>query len=211
MSSFESALKWYKEQVSAGKPFSIIQSSTPEFRDGTFTVNRIFQSDPLLLGYFDQRLKLTIDEGLERAASKVAKLHEAVVVRVTPDLHFLREGKLVAVLRSNGFAAADRMLFEDIARELYGIGGSPMRDQPVKDRWSDSLANLLGNKEFVDTLFFVILFLLLPTTMAAYTLVITPSLYVPDLARFGVVFLMLTAAIYIGRLYVRENLKRGKT
>lgn len=211
MSSFEKALEWVRTQLSSGKTLAEIQSSFPEFKDGTLTINRVLQLDPPLLGYFDSnKLKLNIDEETIRVVSKVGKIHGLEVVSVPPDVHLLREGKLVAIVRSNGFAATERVLFEDLAKDVYGIGGAPAKGATIKDRWLDSLATLLGDKNFVDTLFFVIFFLLLPTTLATIVLLMTPSLIVPDLIRFGVALLMLAGTLYITRLYVRENLKQAK-
>ena len=206
--AFTKAAEWVKKETTAGKHLALLQSSMPEFRDGPFTVNRLVSVDPLLLGYFDSKLKLNIDGDLVRTVAKVGKWHGVEAVTAPPDVHLVKGDSVVAVIRQDGFASSDPKLFEDIAKEIYGIGGRPTRGVGVKDRWLDSIALLVSDRRLFETVFFAILFILLPPTLAAYSLAITASLVVPDFIRFGVVVLILISALYIARLYIRENLRQ---
>lgn len=206
--AFTKAAEWVKREAAAGKTLALLQSSMPEFRDGSLTVNRLLSLEPLLLGYFDSKLRIDIDPDIVRVVSKVGKWHGLEAVTVPPDVHLVREERVVAVVRSDGFASSDPKVFEDVAREVYGIGGPPTRGIGVKDRWLDSAARLVGDRRLFEAVFFVILFILLPPTLAAYSLATTPSLLVPDYVRLGVVVLIILSALYIARLYIRENLKQ---
>ncbi len=206
--AFQKAVEWVRQQSKEGKRIADIQASFPTFKDSNLTINRVLSNNPLLLGYFDEKLKLKINERVIRAATLVAKLRGLDVFVSPPEIRIVRDGMLHGLLREDGFAACDPNLFRDIAVKIYGIGGSPDHEVPVKDSWLDSLARLLSDRGFVETVFFAALVILLPPTLAAISLLITPSRFVPDPVRLGISIIILLAALYLARLYIRENLRQ---
>jgi hypothetical protein len=206
--AFQKAAEWVLKQSREGKSLADIQASFPVFKDSNITINRVLSNNPLLLGYFDEKLKLKINDRVIRAAALVAKLRGFDVFTSPPEIRIVKDGVLHGLLREDGFAASDPLLFRDIAVKVYGIGGSPELEVPVKDSWLDSLARLLSERGFVETVFFAALVILLPPTLAALSLLITPSRFVPDPLRLGISIVILLAALYLARLYIRENLRQ---
>lgn len=208
--AFQRALDWVLERVKEGKDLAYIQASFPLFRDGGLTINRVVSIDPVLLGYFDEKLKLKISDDVVRAASLVAKLRGFNVFVSPPEIRIVKNGVIRGVLREDGFAAGDAPLFREIAVKVYGVGGAAVKGVPVRDSWLDSLARLLSDRGFVETIFFIALLILLPPTLAALSLLMTPSRLVPDPLRIGVAAAILFVSFYLGRLYVREQLRQRR-
>lgn len=205
--AFKRAFDWALQQEKRGLGLAAVQSAFPVFRDGNITVNRVLSIEPLLLGYFDEKLGLKISDKVVRAVHRVAKLRGLDVVVAPPEIRIVKNGVLCGLVRENGFAAGDAQLFNDLALKVYGVGGSPDLEVDVKDSWLDSLAGLLSDKNFVETVFFLVLAVLLPPTLAAISLIITPSRFIPDPIRIGAVIAIFLSAFYIARLYIRENLR----
>ncbi|MCS7145497.1 MAG: hypothetical protein RMJ28_03220 [Nitrososphaerota archaeon] len=206
--TFQRALDWVLQRVKEGKDLAYIQASFPVFRDGGLTINRVVSVDPVLLGYFDEKLKLKINENVVRSASLVAKLRGFDLFASPPEIRIVKDGVIRGVLREDGFAASDALLFREIATKVYGLGGAAIMEMPVKDSWPNSLARLLSDRGFVETIFFIALLILLPPTLAALSLLVTPSRFVPDPLRIGVAAAILFVSFYLGRLYVREQLRQ---
>ncbi|MEM1923130.1 MAG: hypothetical protein QXW60_00950 [Nitrososphaerota archaeon] len=205
--AFQKARSWVQQRLSEGKGLAVIQSSFPLFREGNITINRVLSADPPLLGYFDDKLALKVSDGVVRAVHRVAKLRGLDVVFVPPEVRIVKDGVLYGLVREDGFAASDAGLFNDLAVKIYGLGGSPDLEVDVRDSWLNSLARLLSDKNFVETFFLVILAILIPPTLAAISLIITPSRFIPDPIRYVAVVAIFLVAFYVARLYVRENLK----
>jgi len=206
--AFKKASEWVLQQTREGKDLASIQASFPVFRDGNITINRVIFNNPPLLGFFDEKIKLKISDKVIRAATQIAKLHGFDVFSSPPEVRIVKDGVLHALLREDGFAASEPLLFRDISAKIYGVGGSIDHEVPVKDSWLDSLARLLSYRGFVETVFFIALIVLLPPTLASLSLLLTPSRVVPDPLRLGVVFAILVAALYLARLYIRENIRQ---
>ncbi|GBC70494.1 hypothetical protein HRbin02_00262 [Candidatus Calditenuaceae archaeon HR02] len=204
--AFQKAVEWVLQQSRDGKSLAEIQASFPVFKDSNITINRVVSNSPPLLGYFEEKLKLKINDRVIRAAILVAKLRGFDVFVSPPEIRIVRDGVLHGLLREDGFAASDPLLFRDIAVRVYGIGGPPDHEVSVRDSWLDSLARLLSDRGFVETVFFAALVILLPPTLAALSLLITPSRFVPDPVRLVISITILLAALYLARLYFRENL-----
>jgi len=206
--AFRRGQEWVLQQLREGRDPAYIQASFPGFRDSALTVNRVISVDPLLIGYFDDKFKLGLSDKVFRAATLVAKMRGLSAFASPPEIRLVRDGVVHGLIRENGFAAADPGLFSDIASMVYGLGGGTPVEVAVKDSWIDSLARLISDRRLVETVFFVILVALLPPTLAAISLIITPSLFVPDIARVAVAIGILLTALYLARLYVSENLRQ---
>jgi hypothetical protein len=209
--AFSRAEEWVKQQLNHGMDLASIQAGFPGFKVGAISVNRVISVDPLLLGYFDEKLTLKITEDVIRAVWRVAKLHGLNVYTASQEIRIVKDGILYGLVRQNGFAAGKPALFADLASMVFGIGGEPLARVPVKDSWLGSLATLISDRKVVETLFTVILVILLPTTLAAASLLITPSIFLPDIGRVAAVLLLLLATIYIAKLYIAENIRTKQT
>jgi len=77
-------------------------------------------------------------------------------------------------------------------------------DAPVKDSWLDSITQLVS-KYGVDLIFMALFFFLLPTTLAAISLITTPSLWFPYPVNVAVTVALLLVSVYVFRKYIAEN------
>jgi hypothetical protein len=74
----------------------------------------------------------------------------------------------------------------------------------VKDSWLDSITQLVS-KYGVDLIFMALLFFLLPTTLAAISLITTPSLWFPYPVNVAITVALLLVSVYVFRKYIAEN------
>ncbi len=199
-SAFEKAVDWVKQQAAAGKPLPTIQKEMPEFRDERFTVNRVALLDPVMVGYADPKASVKITDGLVRAVSRVAKMHGFEAVQTSTGVIVRSGERNVAFVTQEGVFSSDRKLFEDL---IDALRTQPV-DAPVKDSWLDSITQLVS-KYGVDLVFMALLFFLLPTTLAAISLIATPSLWFPYPLNVAVTVFLLLVSIYVFRKYLAEN------
>lgn len=198
------------QQIRQGKDIAQIQAAFPIFSESGLTVNRVLSVNPLLLGYFDEKMRLNINDRFVRAVSLIAKLRGLNVYVSPPEVRIVKDGTVYGVLREDGFAAGDALLFQEIALKVYGLGGSATIEAPVKDSWLNSLSRLLSDRELVKTVSLIILVALLPLILTALSLLVMPSHLVPDPIRIGAAIAVLLVASYVARLYIRENLTRRR-
>ena len=199
-SAFERAVDWVRQQAAAGKPLPAIQKEMPEFKDERFTVNRVALLDPVTVGYSDPRAAVKITDGLVRAVSRVAKMHGFEAVQTSNGVIVRSGERNVAFVTEEGVFSSDRKLFEDLVDALRT---QPV-DAPVKDSWLDSVTQLVS-RYGVDLVFMALLFFLLPTTLAAISLITTPSLWFPYPLNVAVTAALLLVSVYVFRKYIAEN------
>ncbi len=199
-SAFERAVEWVRQQATAGKLLPVIQKEMPEFKDERFTVNRVVLLDPVTVGYADPKAALKITDGLVRAVSRVAKMHGFEAVQTSTGIIVRSGERNVAFVTQEGVFSSDRKLFEDL---IDALRTQPV-DAPVKDSWLDSITQLVS-KYGVDLIFMALLFFLLPTTLAAISLITTPSLWFPYPVNVAVTVALLLVSVYVFRKYIAEN------
>lgn len=212
---FEKALQHVEEQKKKKAPLSVIQEKFPEFKDGDFVINRVYDVDPPMIGLLSQRNLLAFDEKTLEKLRKFVAGKGFLDVRSGQTIYLQKDGKNVGLLRENSFAATDQWVFEDLAREIYGIGGPP---QPRILTFVETLlAEILAPD--VKLMFGALaLFALSPITLTAVTLLIAilpdlPQILVGNLGvtfSLAIVALSFLLSIYITAVYVREQIARAK-
>lgn len=198
--AFEKAVDWVRSQLSQGSPPTAIMKDAPTFRDERFTVNRVASVDPIVVGYSDPKLGIKISDATIRAVTRVAKMHGFEAVP-TSNMIIIRSGERnVAFVSPDGVYSSDGKLFADLVMTLQT---QPV-DAPVKDSWLDSVAQLVSSRLY-DLFFVALLFFLLPTTLAAISLITTPSLWFPFPVNVAVTVLLLLVSVYVIKRYLKEN------
>jgi len=134
---FEKALKMLEEIGAEELRGKIISHSLPELREGDYIVNLFVDSSPPLLGMRSEKLKLELTPASIRHIMRFANIRGLNFHRVGTDVYLLREDAVVAWIRDGMYAASEAKLFEEIGREIYGLGeGRRLRfDKPVS--WLD--------------------------------------------------------------------------
>lgn len=130
---FRKAYEYVKNQLSSNpskKPLLMLEF--PEFREGDHVVNFYIESNPPLLGRrFEEKILQFSPENV-RHVIRVGSLHGYTVHRVGEEFYYLRDGVTVAVVGTDHYAASEPKLFEEISREIYGIGSRTIEvDRPV--------------------------------------------------------------------------------
>lgn len=197
--AFKEALKWVEAMKAANMPYVIIQDRLPEFKQGDFVVNRAYELDPPLLGMLAPKQLIHFDKPTLNRIRSFARERGLKVVPSGLNVYLKdREGRTVGWLRLNYWGATSPELFEEIGREIYGIGTKeapklvPPKPLPVIIR-----DLVLG------PLFVIAFFLLFPLTMIAYSLFLTDF---PNPLFIGVGVALMVLAFYMFALYVKENL-----
>lgn len=112
---------------------TLLSLEFPEFREGEYVVNLFIDSNPPLLGRRFENKILELSPQNIRHIIRVGSLHGYIVHRVGEEFYYLRDGTTVAIIGRDYYAASEPELFEEISREIYGIGSKRMIevDKPV--------------------------------------------------------------------------------
>ncbi|MCS7117731.1 MAG: hypothetical protein NZ957_02975 [Thaumarchaeota archaeon] len=198
--AFEKAVEWVRSQVAQGTPLSTVMKDVPTFKDEKFTVNRVASVDPLIVGYSDPKLNIKINDATIRAVTRVAKMHGLDAIPTTNMILIKSGERNVAFVSPDGVYSSDGRVFTDL---MVTIQTQPV-DAPLKDSWLDSITQLVSSKLY-DLVFTALLFFLLPTTLAAISLITTPSLWFPYPLNIVVTVLLFLISVYVIKKYLREN------
>ncbi|MCF8885518.1 MAG: hypothetical protein QXK95_05625 [Nitrososphaerota archaeon] len=137
---FEKALEYVKNEISSNKSKkTLLQIEFPEFRDGDFIVNLYIDGDPPLLGRVLDRDIIEFTPKIVRHIFRFGLLHGCTIHRIGQEFYYVRDGKIVAVIGRRHYAASEPKLFEEISREIYGIGGERIIDIDKPLGWSKAL------------------------------------------------------------------------
>ena len=123
---FRRALK-ILEEGREGLAAKLVSGKMPELSDGRFHVNVFVDSEPPMLGMRSPDLKLELSPPNLRHIMRLANIHGLIVHRVGKEFYFLRDDRPVAWIRDGMFAASEPELFEEIGREIYGLGERRLR------------------------------------------------------------------------------------
>jgi len=131
---FKKAYEYVKNELSSNplkKPQLILEF--PEFREGDHIINLYIDSNPPLLGRRFEKKILELSPQNVRHIIKIGTLHGYTVHRVGEEFYYLRDGVTTAVIGRDYYAASEPQLFEEISREIFGIGSKRMIevDKPV--------------------------------------------------------------------------------
>ena len=204
--AFIKALNHVRDQKSKGVADAVIQSKMPEFRDGAFTVNLYIPGHPALLGMSGKNVQLSVNRDTLRLIEKFGKRRGLTMEVVGDDVFLLdKEGMRVAWLRANSFATASARLFEEVGRTLYNISPTLQSQLELADGWQASIARILADTELLVKIIVAIFFILSPTLWVGISLFLTESIFFPRWALVIPGVLAVLAAIYLIRLYLREN------
>lgn len=131
--AFRKALDYLKNEAENPAKRAMLQLRFPEFRDRGYVVNFFVDSDPPLLGMRFDEPRLQLTPKLLRHVTRIGLLHGFTVHRVGEEIYYLRDGKVMAMLSKQAYATADPKLFEEVGREVYGVGGEKRieDDKPV--------------------------------------------------------------------------------
>lgn len=134
---FEKALNMLKELGVEELRRRIISESLPELRKDDYLVNLFIDSTPPLIGMRSEKLKLELTPSSIRHIMRFANLRGLSFHRVGADIYLLRDDDVVAWIRDGMYAASEAKLFEEIGRDIFGLGeGRRLRfDKPVS--WLD--------------------------------------------------------------------------
>ncbi len=131
---FRKAYNYVKNELSSNAVKKMLLSlEFPEFREGEYVVNLFIDSNPLLLGRRFESKILELSPQNIRHIIRVGTLHGCTVHRVGEEFYYLRDDTTVAIIGRDYYAASEPELFEEISREIYGIGSRRMIevDKPV--------------------------------------------------------------------------------
>ncbi len=124
---FRRALRILDEEGREELTARLASGEIPELSDGRFKINVFVDSDPPMLGMRSPDLKFELTPSNLRHVMRLANIHGLTAHRVGKDIYFLREGRAVAWIRDGMFAASEPELFEEIGREVYGLGERRLR------------------------------------------------------------------------------------
>ncbi len=112
---------------------TLLSLEFPEFREGEYVVNLFIDSNPPLLGRRFENKILELSPQNIRHIIRVGSLHGYIVHRVGEEFYYLRDDTTVAIIGRDYYATSEPELFEEISREIYGIGSRGMIevDKPV--------------------------------------------------------------------------------
>ncbi|MFH1327916.1 MAG: hypothetical protein ABIH76_03585 [Candidatus Bathyarchaeota archaeon] len=121
-----------KRKKEAQAPY-LIQLEFPEFKQGRFTVNRVYQFQPLIIGmYSADRGMISFNKDTCLQISAFAKNRGLKLTFKGLDAFLEDRGEMVAWLRENFFGSSNQELFEHIGLEIYGLS---TEDKPRKDKY----------------------------------------------------------------------------
>ena len=134
---FKKALKLLEELGAEELRKKSLTGGFPELREGEYIVNFVLDSRPPLLGMRDEKLRFEFTPSNIRHVMRFANMRGLTFHRVGADIYLMRGEEVVAWIRDGAFAASEPRLFEEIGREVFGLGGGRrMRfDKPVS--WLD--------------------------------------------------------------------------
>jgi len=124
-SVFRKALEYLEKASDNPRKLPSLILDFPEIREGDYIINLYLGSNPPLLGTKFPEPKIDFSPPVLRQIMRIGFLHGLSVHRVGEDIYYLREGEVVAVLRRDLYAASEPSLYEEIGREIYGLGGRP--------------------------------------------------------------------------------------
>ncbi|MEN2974798.1 MAG: hypothetical protein ABDH32_04370 [Candidatus Caldarchaeales archaeon] len=129
---FRRALKYVKDEISSSESGkALLEIEFPEFSEGEFVINFYVDSNPLLLGRKFPESKIDLSPDNIRHIIRIGHLHGCVVNRVGEEFYYQRDGEVVAIIGKRFYAASEPNLFEEISREIYGLGRRIELDRPV--------------------------------------------------------------------------------
>ncbi|MEM1966200.1 MAG: hypothetical protein QXH12_08830 [Candidatus Caldarchaeum sp.] len=204
--AFVKAYKHVREQLEKNTPETVIQEKMPEFRDGVFVVNRYVPSDPPMLGMALKNPGVQITRETIVRVERFAKRRGLLMQTEGENIYLVsKDGVKRAWLRPDFFAATTPPLFEAIGKVFYNLSPDLVSQLELSDGWASSIARLLANKLLLTKAVVALFFLFSPALWVAVSLFLTESLFYPRwvLVASGVV--ALAAALYLIRLYLREN------
>ncbi|MEM4352701.1 MAG: hypothetical protein QXV68_03685 [Candidatus Caldarchaeum sp.] len=204
--AFVKAYKHVEEQLGKNTPEALIQEKMPEFRDGVFVVNKYIPSDPPLLGMAFKNPVLQLNKEVIERVEKFAK-RRGLLMMVEGDNVYLstKEGVRKAWLRPDFFAATNPQLFESVGKVFYNLSPDLVAQLEFSDGLSSSIARLLADKMMITKAVVALFFLLSPALWVAISMFLTESLFYPRWSMLALGVLGLAAALYLVRLYLREN------
>ncbi|MEM1583796.1 MAG: hypothetical protein QXF28_02860 [Nitrososphaerota archaeon] len=130
---FRKAYEYVKNELLSNpsrKPLLMLEF--PEFREGDYVINLYVDSNPPLLGRRFEEKPLQLSPENVRHIIRIGSLHGCTVHRVGEEFYYLRNGEIIAVIGTDHYAASEPRLFEEISREIYGIGSRMIEvDKPV--------------------------------------------------------------------------------
>jgi len=204
--AFVKALNHILDQRRKGVSDVVIQDKMPEFRDGSFTVNRYLPGDPALLGMAGKNVQLALSRETLRLVEKFAKRRGLTMEVSGEDIFLLnKDGKRVAWLKTTFYAASSARLFEDIGRVLYNISPNLQSQLELADGWNAAIARILADTGLIVRLIVALFFIFSPALWVGISLFLTESLFFPRWAMIASGIVALAAAFYLVRLYLREN------
>ncbi|MEM0441225.1 MAG: hypothetical protein QW463_06435 [Candidatus Caldarchaeum sp.] len=204
--AFVKAFKHVKEQISKNVPDAVIQEKMPEFRDGSFVVNKYIPYSPPLLGMAFKNPVFQITAENLAKVEKIAKRRGLIIKTEGNTIDLIdKSGTRKAVLRPDLYAASNPELFEVIGKVLYGLGFDTQSQLELEDGFSSALARLLADKMLVTKAIVAIFLLFVPALWIAVSLFLTESLFYPRWILFLAGALAMALTVYIVRLYFREN------
>lgn len=141
---FRKALDYVKDKSSSSElKKALLEIDFPEFRDGEHVINFYINSNPPLLGRRFDKPMIELSPEMVRHIIRVGHLHGYLVNRVGEEFYYLRDGEVVAVIGKRSYAVSEPRLFEEISREIYGLGKRIIEiDKPVG--WLKSLRLLFS-------------------------------------------------------------------
>ncbi|MEM4171474.1 MAG: hypothetical protein QXS57_01620 [Candidatus Caldarchaeum sp.] len=204
--AFVKAYKHVEEQLGKNTPEALIQEKMPEFRDGVFVVNKYIPSDPPLLGMGFKNPVLQLNKEVVGRVEKFAK-RRGLLIMVEGDNVYLstKEGVRKAWLRPDFFAATNPQLFESVGKVFYNLSPDLVAQLEFSDGLTSSIARLLADKMMITKGVVALFFILSPALWVAISMFLTESLFYPRWAMLAMGVLGLAAALYLIRLYLREN------
>lgn len=204
--AFVKAFKHVKDQLTKNVSEAVIQEKMPEFRDGSFVVNKYIPYSPPLLGmaFKNPVFQITV-ENLTKV-EKFAKRRGLIIKTEGNNIDLIdKAGTRKAVLRPDLYAASNPELFEAIGKVFYGLGSDTQSQLELADGFSSALARLLADKMLVTKAVVAIFLLFVPALWIAVSLFLTESLFYPRWMLFAAGIIAMVLTIYIVRLYFREN------
>jgi len=204
--AFVKAFKHVSQMLEKNSTLSSVAESMPEFRDGVFVVNKLIPSNPPMLGMALKNPGLQIERDLIAKVEAFAK-RRGLLVKIEGNTIYLetKEGVRKALMKADLFAATTPQLFESIGKVFYGLARDLPAQLELSSGWTAAVARLLADQLTVTKGLVALFFIFSPALWVAISMFLTESLYYPRWALFIGGVIALATALYLVRLYLKEN------
>lgn len=197
--AFIKAQEYIREQLRKGVPRVTIQERMPEFEADSFVVNRAYFIGKPIIG-MARNMNVKFDKNFIALVRKFAKFRNLDVEVIGGGI-FLKRGKeVVAWLREDFFGADEPTLFEELGREVYGLGSN--HDRRLKSSLRESFLELLADsRSGVRFIAFMFVLSLIAAALAA-PFATLPS-YMPRWSILLIVPIVVTILLYLVKIYAK--------